>query len=65
MSAGPIAWRARMQSRNPGAKRSIWLSMRAVMSAVDPLGTWQYAQSVCLPAGARDGSQTVGCTSST
>ena len=36
-----------------------------VMSAVEPFGTWQYAQSVCLPAGARVGSNIVGCTSRT
>jgi hypothetical protein len=24
-----------------GAKRSIWASMRSVMSDVEPLGTWQ------------------------
>jgi hypothetical protein len=30
------------------------------MSAVDPAGTWQYAQAVCFPAGAREESDNVG-----
>ena len=33
--------RARMRPRKPGAKRSTWDSMASVMSAVEPLGTWQ------------------------
>jgi hypothetical protein len=32
---------ARMQSRKPGAKRSIWFSMTSVRSSVEPVGTWQ------------------------
>ena len=35
------AVRARIRARNPGAKRSTWDSMPSVMSALDPLGTWQ------------------------
>jgi len=49
------------QSRNPGAKRSIWDSIRPVMSTIDPRGTWQYAQAVCLPCGARDASNRLCC----
>jgi hypothetical protein len=30
---------------------------RSVMSCPEPFGTWQYAQAVCLPAGARVGSK--------
>ena len=45
--------RARMRSRKPGAKRSIWRSIASVASSVDPWGTWQYAQPVCFPSGAR------------
>ena len=50
---------------SPGAKRSTCASIAAVMSVVDPLGTWQYAQATCLPAGARVGSASVGWTSRT
>ena len=63
--------RARMQSRKPGAKRSICASMRSairarsVVSKFVPLGTWQYAHSTCLPAGARVGSKSVGWATST
>ena len=39
--------------------------MASVMSTVEPAGTWQYAQAVCLPAGARDGSQRPYWTNST
>ena len=38
-AAGEETRRARMQSRKPGAKRSICASMRSVMSTVEPLGT--------------------------
>ena len=41
---------------SPGANRSIWPRIGRVMSTVEPFGTWQYAQTVCLPAGARVGS---------
>ena len=41
---------------SPGANRSTWASMRSVMSTSEPAGTWQYAQAVVLPAGARVGS---------
>ena len=50
-----------IQSRNPGAKRSTWLSIRSVMSSAEPFGTWQYAHAVCLPSGARLGSKRLGC----
>ena len=33
--------RAKMRWRNPGAKRSIWASIRSVISKGEPLGTWQ------------------------
>ena len=36
-----LARRARMVSRKPGAKRSIWFSMAAVRSTMEPEGTWQ------------------------
>jgi hypothetical protein len=39
--------------------------MRSVMSSVDPFGTWQYAQSVCFPVGARDGSKRLCCATRT
>ena len=52
--------RASTRSRKPGAKRSIWASIRADMSTVDPDGTWQYPHSTCPPAGARPGSATPG-----
>ena len=60
-SPGPMAWRARMRSRKPGAKRSIWASTRstprsACTSQSTPVGTWVYAQPVWWPAGARLGS---------
>jgi hypothetical protein len=35
------------------------------MSIVEPLGTWQYAHAVCWPRGARESSNSDGCTSST
>ena len=35
------------------------------MSTVEPGGTWQYAQAVALPAGARDGSHAAYWTNST
>ncbi len=38
-TAGDETFFARMQSRKPGAKRSICASMRAVMSTVELLGT--------------------------
>ena len=56
ISAGGMTLRARTRSRKPGAKRSSWASMRSVMSTVAPFGTWQYTHAVCLPLGARDGS---------
>ena len=31
----------------------------------DPLGTWQYAQAMCFPSGARVGSNRLGCASNT
>ena len=34
-----VETRARIRSRNPGANRSIWDSMRSVMSTGDPEGT--------------------------
>ena len=40
-SREPGALFARMRPLKPGAKRSIWPSIRPVMSKVDPLGTWQ------------------------
>ena len=63
--AGDITERAAITSRNPGANRSIWASMRATMSMSDPLGTWQYAHAVWRPAGARDESNSNGWTTST
>jgi hypothetical protein len=51
---------AKMQSRKPGANRSIWLSMIATKSCRDPFGTRQYAQAVCLPRGARVLSNRLG-----
>ena len=60
-----IVWRARITSRKPGANRSTWASIFAVMSMVEPCGTWQYAHAVCRPAGARDGSKRLGWASST
>src|ERR1019366_6148255 len=62
---GVIVWRATMRARKPGAKRSTWDSMRSVMSAVEACGTWQYAQAVCWPAGARVESNRLGCATST
>ena len=64
-AAVSIVCRARMRSRKPGAKRSIWASIRSVMSTREPLGTWQYAQPVCFPWGARVGSAVVACTNRT
>ncbi len=64
-SALSIADRASTSRENPGAKRSTCASIAAVMSRVEPCGTWQYAHPVCRPAGARDGSHPVACTSST
>src|SRR5947208_15096988 len=46
-SSGLILWRARMQSRKPGANRSICDSILFDMSTLQSNGTWQYAQSVC------------------
>ena len=63
--AGERVARARIRSRNPGAKRSTWASMRSVMSTVDPAGTWQYAHATALPSGARLGSHGAYCTNST
>jgi hypothetical protein len=40
-AAALLARRARMQSRKPGAKRSIWESMMWVRSTMEPEGTWQ------------------------
>ena len=40
-SPGFMTLRARMQWRNPGAKRSICASRRGSMSNVEPFGTWQ------------------------
>ena len=59
-AAGPITCRPSTRSRKPGANRSIWRSMASVMSTSEPFGTWQYAHSVCLPSGARDGSAAGG-----
>ena len=53
------------QVAKAGANRSTCASMASVMSNVDPFGTWQYAQAVCRPAGARVGSKRLGCASST
>ncbi len=50
---------ATIRSRNPGANRSTCASMRSVMSSSEPWGTWQYAQAVCFPSGARVGSNGV------
>jgi hypothetical protein len=36
-----MAFRAITRSPKPGAKRSIWFSIREVMSTVEPVGTWQ------------------------
>ena len=63
--AGPVAADARIRSRNPGAKRSIWPRILSVASTVEPFGTWQYAQTVCRPAGARVGSNRLVWVSST
>ena len=65
MAAGSCAARAMIRSRKPGANRSSWFSIAAVMSTVEPFGTWQYAHSTCRPDGARDGSAAPGCTAST
>src|SRR5215469_1239351 len=35
--------------------------MRSAMSVPPRLGTWQQAQAVWKPAGARDGSKSLGC----
>ena len=35
------------------------------MSTLEPFGTWQYAQAVCRPAGARVGSKRLCWASST
>ena len=64
-SVGPISGEPRMRSRNPGAKRSTCASMRSVMSSAEPFGTWQYAQPVCRPAGARVASNRLGCATRT
>lgn len=61
MSAQFMARRARTRLRKPGAKRSICTSMASVISTVEPCGTWQYAQAICFPGGARVGSNNVGC----
>src|SRR5215467_11207491 len=61
MSTAVLTDFARIRSRKPGAKRSICASIRSVTSTSDPDGTWQYAHSVCLPAGALVGSITPGC----
>src|SRR5580704_11511202 len=55
MAAGLWTARAMTRSRKPGANRSTWFSIAAVMSTVEPLGRWQYAHSTCRPAGALDG----------
>src|SRR6185437_15953131 len=64
-SAGVLALRASTKAMNPGATRSICASMRSLMSCSDPLGTWQYAQAVCWPAGALVPSNRLGWHSST
>ena len=45
--------------------RSSCASSAASASPAKPFGTWQYAHAVCLPAGARDGSKSVCCATST
>src|SRR6185312_17271492 len=54
-----------MQERKPGAKRSTCLSILSDTSRDEPFGTWQYAQAMCFPAGARVGSNKVGWASKT
>ena len=59
-SAGVDHVRARGRGRgSPGAKRSTCDSIASVRSPLQPFGTWQYAQAVCLPSGARVGSKSV------
>src|SRR5206468_1128916 len=52
-SAGPLVCLASTRSRKPGANRSTWASIRSATSTDEPFGTWQYAQAVCFPDGAR------------
>src|SRR5262245_60039886 len=54
-----------MQSRKPGANRSTWDSIRSAISIFELFGTWQYAQAVCLPSGARELSNRLCCASIT
>lgn len=64
-SAGAHTRRARTQSPKPLANRSICASSLGSMSSPHPCGTWQYAHAMCLPSGAREGSNSVGCDTST
>jgi hypothetical protein len=59
-SAGAVTVLARTRSRKPGANRSIWPSIAAVMSPGQEFGTWAYTQNTWDPAGARDGSNRLG-----
>ena len=59
-TAGEEMDRAKMQSRKFGAKRAIWRSIDSVQSFALALGTWQEAQAVCWPIGARLGSKSDG-----
>ena len=63
--AGERVARARIRSRNPGAKRSTWASIRSVMSTVDPRARGSTpTRPPCRPARG-SGSHGAYCTSST
>src|SRR5438094_8624606 len=54
-------WPEVTESGKAGRKPFILELDTSLMSTFEPRGTWQYAQAVCLPCGARDASNRLCC----